>query len=120
MARQLRNIWRVTVVALAISCFGAVPASAGLIGHWKLDDGAGTTATDSSVTEAFRTRVAWPIRVTREPTRKQAYETRRFCAARRPRARARYTGLSRTSRDRRCALTDVVVRTCWPSNPGVE
>ncbi len=49
MTRQLRNIWTVTVVAMVMACLGAASANAGLIGHWKFDDGAGTIAVDSSV-----------------------------------------------------------------------
>jgi hypothetical protein len=42
------NIWTLALVAAAILGLAIAPADAGLIGHWKFDDGAGTTAVDSS------------------------------------------------------------------------
>ena len=48
MTRQLWNVWRVTVATLVFMCLGGMTVNAGLIGHWKFDEGSGTTAADSS------------------------------------------------------------------------
>jgi hypothetical protein len=42
------HVWTLGLVAAAILGLAIAPADAGLIGHWTFDDGAGTTAVDSS------------------------------------------------------------------------
>ena len=48
MKRDLTDVLMIVVVALAFVSLDLCPANAGLVGHWKFDEGSGTTATDSS------------------------------------------------------------------------
>ena len=53
---------RIAPACLAISLFFAANASADLIGHWPLDEGAGDTTADASATLAERSR-SWAASV---------------------------------------------------------